>query len=179
MPDEAKIIKKCKRNNARAQRELYEMYRVKWFMICLRYSRDRDEAEDMMQEGLISIFKQIKQYDPDKAGFPAWSNKVMVNAALQYLRKWKNIQFNQDIDDYEDKFHHEDDVYSKIGARELTAMVQNLPDGYRTVFNLYVMEGYKHREIAEMLSISENTSKTQLLKAKNMLRDRLEKVLEY
>ena len=179
MPDEVKIIKKCKRNNARAQRELYELYRVKWFMICLRYSRDRDEAEDMMQEGLISIFKQIKQYDPDKAAFPAWSNKVMVNAALQYLRKWKNIQFNQDIDDYEDKFHHEDDIYGKIGAKELTAMVQNLPDGYRTVFNLYVMEGYKHREIAEMLSISENTSKTQLLKAKNMLRDRLEKVLEY
>lgn len=180
MPDEAQIIKKCKRNNARAQRELYEMYRVKWFMICLRYSRDRDEAEDMMQEGLISIFKQIKQYDPDKASFPAWSNKVMVNAALQYLRKWKKIQFNQDIDDYENQFEQEDeDIYGKIGARELTAMVQNLPDGYRTVFNLYVMEGYKHREIAEMLSISENTSKTQLLKAKNMLRDRLEKVLEY
>jgi RNA polymerase sigma-70 factor (ECF subfamily) len=156
------------------------MYRVKWFMICLRYSRDRDEAEDMMQEGLISIFKQIKQYDPDKASFPAWSNKVMVNAALQYLRKWKKIQFNQDIDDYENQFEQEDeDIYGKIGARELTAMVQNLPDGYRTVFNLYVMEGYKHREIAEMLSISENTSKTQLLKAKNMLRDRLEKVLEY
>lgn len=180
MPDEAQIIKKCKRNNARAQRELYEMYRVKWFMICLRYSRDRDEAEDMMQEGLISIFKQIKQYDPDKASFPAWSNKVMVNAALQYLRKWKKIQFNQDIDDYENQFEQEDeDIYGKIGAKELTAMVQNLPDGYRTVFNLYVMEGYKHREIAEMLSISENTSKTQLLKAKNMLRDRLEKVLEY
>ena len=72
-----------------------------------------------------------------------------------------------------------EDAYSKIGAKELTAMVQQLPDGYRTVFNLYVMEGYKHREIAEMLSISENTSKTQLLKAKNMLRNQLEKVLEY
>jgi len=177
--DEEKIIRKCKKNNARAQRALYEKYRVKWFMICLRYAPDREEAEDMMQEGLISIFKEIKQYDPDKAGFPAWSNRVMVNAALQYLRKWKKLKFNQSIDDYNVEIPVQEGIYDKIGAKELTAMVQQLPDGYRTIFNLYVMEGYKHREIAEMLSISENTSKTQLLKAKKMLRNQLEKVLEY
>jgi len=179
MQDEGKIIKKCKKNNAAAQRALYEKYRVKWFMICLRYAPDREEAEDMMQEGLISIFKEIKQYDPDKASFPAWSNKVMVNAALQHLRKWKKLKFNQSIDDYNLEIPQHEDTYGNLGAKELTAMVQQLPDGYRTVFNLYVMEGYKHREIAEMLSISENTSKTQLLKAKKMLRTKLEKVLEY
>jgi RNA polymerase sigma-70 factor (ECF subfamily) len=137
------------------------------------------EAEDMLQEGLISVFKEIKQYDPDKAAFAAWSNKIMVNASLQYLRKWKNLSFSQNIDDYEDHFTEQEGVYEKIGNKELTGMVQELPDGYRIVFNLYVMEGYKHKEIAEMLSISENTSKTQLLKAKNMLRTKLEKVLEY
>lgn len=179
MQDEAKLIKKSKRNNSVAQRALYEKYRVKWFMICLRYAPDRDEAEDMMQEGLISIFKEIKQYDPGKASFSAWSNKIMVNAALQHLRKWKKLKFNQNIDEYDMEIPIQEEAYSKIGAKELTEMVQQLPDGYRTIFNLYVMEGYKHREIAEMLSISENTSKTQLLKAKNMLRDRLEKVLEY
>lgn len=179
MSEEARIIKKCKRNNANAQRALYEKYRVKWFMICLRYAPDREEAEDMMQEGLISIFREIKQYDPERASFSAWSNKVMVNAALQHLRKWKKLKFNQNIDEYDVEIPHQEDAYSKIGAKELTEMVQQLPDGYRTVFNLYVMEGYKHREIAEMLSISENTSKTQLLKAKNMLRDKLERVLEY
>jgi RNA polymerase sigma-70 factor (ECF subfamily) len=179
VPDEAHIIKKCRKNNARAQKALYEMYKVKWFMICLRYARGRSEAEDMLQEGLISVFKDIKQFDPGKASFATWSNKIMVNASLQYLRKWKNLNFNQHIDDYEAQLMHQDDVIGKIGAKELNDMVQRLPDGYRVVFNLYVMEGYKHREIAEMLSISENTSKSQLMKAKNMLRNQLEKVLEY
>ena len=176
MPGEDRLIKKCKSNNARAQRELYEMYRVKWFMICLRYAHNKSEAEDMLQEGLISVFSEIKQYKPERASFAAWSNKIMVNAALQYLRKWNKLKFNQDIDDHEDKFVQQEEAYGNLGAKELTGMVQKLPDGYRTVFNLYVVEGYKHREIAEMLSISENTSKTQLLKAKNMLRDQLEKV---
>ena len=148
-------------------------------MICLRYAHDKSEAEDMLQEGLISVFKDIRQYDPEKASFAAWSNKVMVNAALQYLRKWKRLKFNQDIERFDNQLIQNEDVYEKIGAKELNAMVQKLPDGYRTVFTLYVMEGYKHREIAEILSISENTSKTQLLKAKNMLRDQLEKVFEY
>lgn len=179
MSDEAKLIRKCKQNNASAQRTLYDKYRVKWFMICLRYAADRHDAEDMMQEGLISIFREIRQYDPDRASFTAWSNKVMVNAALQHLRKWKKLKFNENIDDHDVVMSQKEDVYGKIGAKELTAMVQQLPDGYRAVFNLYVMEGYKHREIAEMLSISENTSKTQLMKAKNMLRSQLEKVLEY
>ena len=148
-------------------------------MICLRYAPNKAEAEDMLQEGLISVFKELKQYDPKRATFSAWSNKVMVNAALQYLRKWKKLNFNQHIDDYEDQFMQQEEVSDKIGAKELNSMVQNLPDGYRIVFNLYVMEGYKHREIAEKLSISENTSKSQLMKAKNMLRGQLEKVLEY
>ena len=103
----------------------------------------------------------------------------MVNAALQYLSKWKKLNFNQSIEDYEDQFMQQEEVSDKIGAKELNSMVQNLPDGYRIVFNLYVMEGYKHREIAERLSISENTSKSQLLKAKKMLRGQMEKVLEY
>ena len=179
MPDENRLIKKCKSNDPRAQRELYEIYRVKWFMICLRYAHDRSEAEDMLQEGLISVFNEIKKYDPERAGFAAWSNKNMVNAALQHLRKWKKLKFNQDIDDHDDQFIQQEEVYGKLGAMELTGMIQNLPDGYRTVFNLYVVEGYKHIEIAEMLLISESTSKTQLLKAKNMLRQQLEKVSDH
>jgi len=148
-------------------------------MICLRYAQHKMEAEDMLQEGLISVFKELKQFDSDKATFSAWSNKVMVNASLQHLRKWKKLNFNQSIDDYEDRLSYPEDAFGKLGAKELTTMVQNLPDGYRTVFNLYVIDGFKHKEIAEMLSISENTSKTQLLKAKKMLRTQLEEVLQY
>ena len=177
--EEYKIIRKCLKHNARAQRHLYEKHKVKWFMICLRYAHNRSEAEDMLQEGLISVFKDLRQFDPDKAAFSSWSNKVMVNAALQHLRKWKKLDFNRNVADYEEKLTHSGDVFDKLSAKELTAFVQDLPDGYRVVFNLYVIEGYKHKEIAEMLSISESTSKTQLLKAKKMLRSRLEKVLTY
>jgi len=177
--EEYKIIKKCLRNSAQAQRVLYEKYKVKWFMICLRYAHNKPEAEDMLQEGLISIFKDLKQFDPVKAAFSAWSNKVMMNAALQHLRKWKKLNFNQNVDDYENELFSSEDVFDHLGAKELTRFVQELPDGYRVVFNLYVIEGYKHKEIADILSISENTSKTQLLKAKKMLRKRLETVLEY
>lgn len=179
MDKEENIIKKCLRGNRQAQRMLYENYKVKWFMISLRYASNKAEAEDMLQEGLISIFRDLKQFDPGKAAFSAWSSKVMVNAALQYLRKWKKLNFNQSLDGFEDQLSYKDDILGKIGAKELTALVQELPEGYRTVFNLYVMEGYKHREIADMLSISENTSKSQLMKAKNMLRNRLEKVMQH
>jgi RNA polymerase sigma-70 factor (ECF subfamily) len=148
-------------------------------MICLRYAGSKTEAEDMLQEGLISIFKDLKQYDPMRAAFGAWSSKVMVNASLQYLRKWHKLSFNQSISQQEEQIPHHDVVYEQLGAKELTAIIQELPEGYRTVFNLYVIDGYKHREIADILSISENTSKSQLMKAKNMLKTRLEKVLQY
>lgn len=179
MDNENKIIKKCLKGNAQAQRALYDEHKVKWFMICLRYAHDKSEAEDMLQDGLISVFKDLKQFDPKKAVFQAWSNKIMVNAALQYLRKWKKLNFNQSIDDYEERIPATENIIESLGAKELTELVQNLPDGYRTVFNLYVMEGYKHREIAEILNISENTSKSQLLKAKKILRNQLEEVLQY
>ena len=177
--EEYKIIKKCLKGNAQAQRALYEKYKVKWFMICLRYAHNKSEAEDMLQEGLISVFKDLRQFDSKKAAFSAWSNKVMMNAALQHLRKLKKLNFNQNVDDYENDFISSENVFDQLGAKELTRFVQDLPDGYRVVFNLYVIEGYKHKEIADILSISENTSKTQLLKAKKMLRKRLETVLEY
>lgn len=148
-------------------------------MICLRYAHNKAEAEDMLQEGLISIFKDLRQFDPKKAAFSAWSNKVMVNAALQHLRKWKKLIFDQQLDDYENQLTNNEDVMGSLGTKELMKFVQQLPDGYRVVFNLYVIEGYKHKEIAEILSIAESTSKTQLLKAKKMLRNQLETVLEY
>lgn len=179
MDNEKKIIKKCLKGNAQAQRVLYDEHKVKWFMICLRYAHNKSEAEDMLQDGLISVFKELKQFDPKKAGFQAWSNKIMVNAALQHLRKWKKLNFHQSIGDYEERIPATENIIESLGAKELIALVQNLPDGYRTVFNLYVMEGYKHREIADILNISENTSKSQLLKAKKMLRFQLEEVLQY
>lgn len=177
--DEQKIIKKCLRKNPQAQRELYERYKRKWFMICLRYAQNKSEAEDILQEGLISVFNNLRQFDNRKANFQVWSNKVMVNAALQHIRKWKKLSFNDSIEDFENQISYQEDIFDTIGAKELTMLIQKLPDGYKIIFNMYVVEGYKHKEIAEILGISESTSKTQLLKAKKMLRNQLVKVLNY
>ena len=146
------------------------------FRVCLRYARDKSEAEDILQDGFLKIFKDLKQYS-GKGALGGWMRKVMVNTALQYLRKWKDSFSAVDIDTMTEDFSTPEDAYAKLGLKELTMMIQQLPVGYRTVFNLYVIEGFAHKEIATMLEIKENTSKSQLSKAKAMLRSMLEKQL--
>lgn len=177
--DELKIIRNCLRKNSQAQRELYERYKRKWFRICLRYGKSKTDAADMLQEGSISIFSSLHQYDPNKGQFSTWSNRVLINAALRYLRKWKRLEFTESLDDHEDKVIYNDNVIETLSAKELTLLIQKLPDGYRIVFNMYVIEGIKHKEIAESLDISENTSRSQLLKARKMLQHQLEKALNH
>ncbi|MEM6318358.1 MAG: sigma-70 family RNA polymerase sigma factor [Bacteroidota bacterium] len=169
-------IKAAQKGNPLGQRYLYEQYKVPLFTICLRYSRDRSEAEDMLQEGFIKIFKDLKQFE-GRSEVGNWMKKVMVNTALQYLRKWKKDWLHSDTQAYQEVFQSEETVFHKLGLEELTRLIQKLPDGYKVVFNLFVVEGYSHREIAELLGISENTSKTQLFKAKAALRKRLEQQL--
>lgn len=172
------MIAKCLKGNESAQRALYLSYRVKWYMVCLRYAPSKPDADDMLQEGIIAIFRDMKQFDVKKGAFGAWSNRVLINAILQYIRKWKNLKLNDTIDDYTHLLAEKSDINDELSAKELTFLVQKLPTGYRIVFNLYVMEGYKHQEIAEILGISENTSKSQLRKAKLMLRAQLERMLQ-
>ena len=165
-------IRQAKLGNALAQKHLYEQYKVSLFVVCLRYGRDRSEAEDILQEGFINIFKSLPQYTGEGA-VGHWMRKVMVNAALQYLRKWKREWHYLDSEDYETAFQTNEEVFQKLGLEELTRLIQQLPMGYRVVFNLYVIEGYAHKEIAELLGVSINTSKTQLFKAKAALRKQL------
>ena len=172
--DQAKIIAASIKGDEQAQRYLYEKFKVARFGICLRYARDRSEAEDILQEGFIKIFKDLKQYN-GKGSLGGWMRRVMVNAALQYLRKWKREFLHVNVEENQANLEAPAIVYSKLGADELTLLIQRLPLGYRTIFNLYVVEGYPHKEIAEKLGISENTSKTQLRKAKAALRAMLEK----
>ena len=166
-------IKAAQKGNPVAQRYLYEKYKVQLFTLCLRYSRDRSEAEDMLQEGFIHIFKNLYQYT-GKGNIGGWMRRVMVTMALQYLRKWKKDWLHEDSQDYENAFYSSDNIFQKLGLEELTKLIQALPKGYKIVFNLYVIEGYSHKEIAELLGISENTSKSQLFKAKAALRRQLE-----
>ena len=177
-PKEKDLINKSQKGNQSAQRALYLNYRVKWYMVCLRYAQTKSDADDMLQEGLIAIFKDLKQFDSEKGEFGAWSNRVLVNAILQFIRKWKKLKLHSTIDDYTYILTEKSDVFDEMSAKELTCLIQKLPSGYRVVFNLYVMEGYKHKEIAQLLDISENTSKSQLRKAKIMLRTKLERILQ-
>ncbi len=172
------LIKKCRKGDAVAQRALYLRYRVRWYMTCLRYAPNKPDADDMLQEGLINIFNSLGQFDPDKGSFGAWSNRVLVNAILQYIRKWKRLRVVDDLEAYIHTLAEDEVCFARLGAEELTKMIQKLPEGYRIVFNLYVIEGYKHHEIAQMLGISESTSKTQLFKAKRMLRMKLGSILQ-
>lgn len=167
------LIKKCLKGDRTAMQKLYEQHEQYWFRLCLRYGRNRSEAQDILQEGLVSIFKNLRQFDIERGSFSAWSNRVIVTTALQHFRQAKYREV-EDLSAVVEKEDYSEGILDKISAKELTQIIQELPDGYRMVFNLYEIEGYKHSEIAEMLNISIGTSKSQLSKAKKELRIKLE-----
>lgn len=171
-----KAIKKAKKGDQVAQRFLYDRFKMALYNISLRYGRDHSEAKDILQEGFINIFKDLHQF-ADKGNLEGWMRRVMVNTALRYLRKWKKDWQHEDSQEYEEAFHSQEVVFQKLGMEELTRLIQRLPVGYKIVFNLFVIEGYSHKEIANLLGVSTNTTKTQLFKAKAALRKQLEKEL--
>lgn len=174
MRDITAIINQSKKGDASAQRRLYELFRTPWFMICQRYLRSRDDALDVMQNALVRIYTKLDSFDPALGTFKAWSSRVMVNECIMHLRK-KHLEFESLDEGSFDVFADEqENPVQKLSAEELTKMIQKLPDGYRLVFNLNVIEGYTHKEIAEMLGITEGTSKSQLYKAKNLLKKQIE-----
>lgn len=168
------IIKGCLEGNKYAQRMLYQKYKVPLFGVCMRYAKDRMEAEDFLQDGFIKIYKDLYQYKPTGA-LGAWMRRVMVNTALQHIRKRKMKFVDNELLQIADKYKTEDDILGQLRAKELVKMVQQLPSGYRAVFNLYVIEGYSHKEIAKELGITASTSKSQLSRAKAVLRKMIEK----
>ena len=161
-----------------AQSLLYEKYQTTWYMICLRYQKNKDDALDCLQNALINIFLKIEQFDVEKGNFKAWSCRVVVNDNLMFLRKKVNSFKVADIDEITFIPEQPETALDILSAEELTKMVQNLPNGYRTVFNLYVIEGFAHQEIAEILDISVGASKSQLFKARKLLQKKLEVLLE-
>lgn len=153
------------------------MFRPKVFGLCRRYTRRREEAEDVFQEAFIRIFKSIDQVH-DAEHLEPWIRRITVNAAVSYYHKNKRHQIVHDIADYGTQ-HANDDyvlILSKFSDEQLVGMINTLPDGYRLVFNLYELEGYSHSEIADMLSISESTSRSQLNRAKQVLKGKLKAI---
>lgn len=171
---EALLVADCIKQKPEAQRQLYERYKLPMYRLCLRYAGNRVEAEDMLQEGFIRVFTDLQQFRGEGA-LGGWIRQVVLRTALQQLRKRikaGTLVAEEQIPDISvpPTFPEEDWT-----ARHIVQLLQQLPEGYRTVFNLFVMEELSHKEIAEILGISESTSKSQLFKAKAYLRQRLEK----
>lgn len=173
---EHQIIAGCKKGDRKAHAELYNRYRSQLFGVCLRYASSREEAKDWLQDGFVQIFKDLYQYKPT-GPLGGWMRRVMINVALQHIRSKKRLFPTVEISQIQDQFETDENLFSTFRAKALMQMVQQLPDGYRAVFNLYVIEGYTHKEIAKELGISPATSKSQLSRAKMALRKRIEEVV--
>jgi RNA polymerase sigma factor (sigma-70 family) len=179
MFDEEIIVKGCREGKRTAQKQLYEKYVSSMLAICLRYSKSRDEAEDLIQEGFLKIFQNINTYR-NHGSLEGWIKRIMINHALNQYKKNRKIPFAEDVETINENeilsVHDEPEYIEPVPSETLLAMIQSLPEGYRMVFNLYVFEGYSHKEIAEAMNFSENTSKTQLMKARRQLQN---KIFEY
>lgn len=176
MQIEADLIKACRQGDARAQTVFYNKYKNYLFGICLRYAKSKEEAEDMFQEAFVRIFEGLKNVKNLNA-IDFWLKQVAVNTAINYYKK--QLRFNQ-IKDFEHIAFAESNqdhlkIMDDLSTAELLDIINDLPDGYRVVFNLYVIDGYTHPEIAKLLGISVNTSKSQLSRAKEQIRATLKK----
>jgi RNA polymerase sigma factor (sigma-70 family) len=169
---DVELIEGCKRQNRDAQKRLYDQYASKWYALCCRYIKDKMEAEDVLIVAFTKILDRIDQYKGE-GNFEGWMRKVVVNEALSYLRKNKNMYLETDIEaaDYEPDYGN---LEKNLEAEDLLKMIDQLPTGYRIVFNLYAIEGYSHQEIGDQLGISENTSKSQLSRARASLQKSLQ-----
>ena len=168
---EYELIKGCINQDAKCQRLLFEQMAGKMLSVCLRYANDAMEAEDMLQDGLIRVFNNVHQFKFE-GSFEGWVRRVVVNCALKHLQK-KRIHFSEINENNNDSLRMESYAFSNLGEDDLMKLISQLPDGYRIVFNLNVIEGYTHEEIAQMLNIQASTSRSQLVKARKMLKHQI------
>lgn len=170
--DETQLLKDCRAGNVRAQKQLYEMYASKMYGVCLRYAQDSIMAEDFLQEGFIKVFTRLHSFRHE-GSLEGWIRRIMINTSLELLRKKDLLKQSTNLDDAENIHDEVSEVNYEMSITELLNMIKTLPAGYRAVFNLYAVEGYSHKEISEILSISEGTSKSQYARARSWLQKRL------
>lgn len=173
--NESDLIKACVSKNPRAQRILYDKYSAKLMTVCRRYYSSTEEAEDAFQEGFVKIFSKIAEYKYE-GSFDGWLRRVMVNTILDMMRRNKKHAYHEDVTEMPNITAQTNSPLDDMSAQELMNVLTTLPDGYRTVFNLFAIEGYSHKEIADQLGITESTSKSQFLRARAYLQKRLEAI---
>jgi RNA polymerase sigma-70 factor (ECF subfamily) len=169
---ELDLIQGCKKADRLAQRQVYEQYARRMYAVCLRYVRQEMEAEEVLTSGFLKVFAKIDQFKIE-GSFEGWIRRIMVNESLNHLRKQRLMYAEVEIEQVADTMSYSVNE-SDYTAEELLYIIEQLPVGYRTVFNLYAIEGYAHKEIGEMLNISENTSKSQLSRARTWLQNYLQ-----
>ena len=171
---EKSLIDACKKGQSKEQHELYERFSPKMMGVCMRYIHDHAEAEHVMIGGMVKVFEKLHQFN-EEGSFEGWIRRIMVNESLMYIRKNKAMSLEVDIDaaGSEPDFQA---LENQLEANDLLTLIAELPIGYRTVFNLFAIEGYNHKEIAELLDINENTSKSQLSRARKYLQTHLSEI---
>lgn len=179
--EELQLIQGCKKQDRRSQQIVYERYGRVMYGICLRYSSDAETAQDLLHDGFIKVFTHIVSYE-GKGSFEGWMKRIFINLALETIRKEKiKKQYSEDIENLSDEDEirdDSDDDIDKISESELMKMVQELPQGYRSVFNLYAIEEYSHKEISEALGIAEGTSRSQYIRARLLLQEKVKAYLK-
>ncbi|MCO6494183.1 MAG: sigma-70 family RNA polymerase sigma factor [Bacteroidetes bacterium] len=165
--EEKDLVLKCLQGDAASQKKLFDIYSAKMYAVCLRYASDTELAKDFLQEGFIRVFQKLGQFRFE-GSFEGWIRRVFVTTALEYCRK--QVKSVEEIGiEYYENLGYDNKIPENLNMKDLLKLISSLPTGYRTVFNLFVIEGYSHQEIAKELDISENTSKTQLRKARLFL----------
>lgn len=172
---ESDLIKGCIEGNRQVQEELYNRFAPKMYAVCLRYANNTDDAKDLLQEGFIKVYKNLHRFRAE-GSFEGWIRRVFVNSSIEHFRR-KSLQLSSVSDREENTIENTDiSALDTMAEKDIIRLIQELSPGYRTVFNLYVVEGYSHKEIGEKLDISEGTSKSQLARAKAILQ---KKVTQY
>ncbi len=171
--NETKLIQKASKNNREAQHLLYELHAPKMLSICRYYIKDVHQAEEVMLNGFFKVFKHLKSFK-NEGSFEGWVRRIMVREAISFLRRKKSIEFVAE-DEYLEK-DYSNNIKTNIEVAEIQQVIDSLPEGYKMVFVMYAIEGYKHNELAELLNISEGTSKSQLFKARQILQQRIKEL---
>ncbi|MCG2610723.1 RNA polymerase sigma factor [Flavobacterium sp. SM15] len=173
--NEKKTIQLALENNRHAQHQIYSKFSPKMLGVCRQYIKDIHQAEDIMITAFMKVFSNLKNFE-HKGSFEGWIRRIMVNECISFLRVQKQVKFTEDETYFEERFNN---VESQFSVEDIQFLIDNLPEGYKMVFNLYAIEGYKHQEIAQMLGISEGTSKSQLSHARKLLQQQINKQKNY
>lgn len=173
--DDSALVKECLEGNSKAQRMLFEKFAPKMLGVCMRYTKNVEQAEDVLQDGFVKVFTKLSHYTGN-GSLEGWIRRIIVNTALDEIRKNVKFQSNVSVEDVDYKLDIDSHILEGLMAEDLMGLINDMPAGYKVVFNMFAIEGFSHKEIAVQLNISENTSKSQYSRARAYLKTKLEEL---